>query len=113
MVGGYYTHEKARIFQNLKTAVPGTPGVLTPIDLPFDYAVFNLDSRYEESAGFANATLHLWPWFDVDFGVRFSHNSQSADQGTADELYDTAVIYGFRPSYNVLTWSVPPKNSAQ
>src|SRR3546814_9252370 len=82
MIGGYYTHEKARIFQNLKSAVPGTPGMLTPIDLPFEYAVFNLDSRYEEIAGFANATLHLAPWFDIDVGGRYSHNSQRAEQVT-------------------------------
>ena len=109
MVGGYYTREKARIFQNLKTAVPGTPGVLTPIDLPFDYAVFNLDSRYEEIAGFANATLHLSPWFDVDLGGRYSHNSQHAEQATDGVLLGTALIDGLRSSDDVFTWSVAPK----
>ncbi|SBV34274.1 Outer membrane receptor protein [uncultured Sphingopyxis sp.] len=109
MVGGYYTHEKARIFQNLKSAVPGTPGVLTPIDLPFDYAVFHLDSRYEEIAGFANATLHLSRWFDMDFGGRYSHNSQRAEQVTDGVLLGAAAIDGLRSSDNVFTWSVAPK----
>ncbi|PAL25566.1 TonB-dependent receptor [Sphingopyxis sp. GW247-27LB] len=109
LVGGYYTHEKARIFQNLKTAVPGTPGVLTPIDLPFELAVFHLDSRYEEVAGFANATLHLAPWFDIDLGGRYSHNSQSADQVTDGALLGAAVIRDVRSSDNVFTWSVAPK----
>jgi len=109
LIGGYYTHEKARIFQNLKTAVPGTPGVLTPIDLPFDYAVFDLDSRYEEIAGFANATLHLAPWFDIDLGGRYSHNSQRADQVTDGVLLGAAVIKDVRSSDNVFTWSVAPK----
>ena len=109
LVGGYYTHEKARIFQNLKTAVPGTPGVLTPIDLPFEFAVFNLDSRYEEVAGFANATLHLSRWFDIDFGGRYSHNSQRAEQATDGVLLGAAVIDGLRSSDNVFTWSVAPK----
>jgi outer membrane receptor protein involved in Fe transport len=109
MVGGYYTHEKARIFQNLKTAVPGTPGVLTPIDLPFELAVFHLGSRYEEIAGFANATLHLSPWFDVDFGGRYSHNSQRAEQVTDGVLLGAAEIGGLRSSDNVFTWSVAPK----
>jgi len=109
MLGGYYTHEKARIFQNLKTAVPGTPGELTPIDLPFELAVFNLDSRYEEIAGFANATLHLSPWFDIDLGGRYSHNSQRAEQATDGILLGTALIDGLRSSDNVFTWSVAPK----
>jgi outer membrane receptor protein involved in Fe transport len=109
LVGGYYTREKARINQNLKTAVPGTPGTLTPIDLPFDYAVYNLASRYEEIAGFANATLHLAPWFDVDFGGRYSHNSQRADQVTDGVLLGASTIDNIRSSDNVFTWSVAPK----
>ncbi len=109
LVGGYYTHEKARILQNLKTAAPGTPGELTPIDLPFELALFNLDSRYEEIAGFANATLHLSPWFDIDLGGRYSHNSQRAEQTTDGILLGTALIDGLRSSDNVFTWSVAPK----
>jgi iron complex outermembrane receptor protein len=109
LVGGYYTREKARINQNLKTAVPGTPGTLTPIDLPFDYAVYNLASRYEEIAGFANATLHLAPWFDLDFGGRYSHNSQRADQVTDGVLLGASTIDNIRSSDNVFTWSVAPK----
>lgn len=109
LVGGYYTREKARIHQNLKTAVPGTPGQLTPIDLPFDYAVYDLASRYEEIAGFANATLHLAPWFDVDLGGRYSHNSQRADQETDGVLLGASTIDNIRSSDNVFTWSVAPK----
>lgn len=109
LIGGYYTREKARINQNLKTAVPGTPGTLTPIDLPFDYAVYDLASRYEEIAGFANATLHLAPWFDIDLGGRYSHNSQRADQVTDGVLLGASTIEGIRSSDNVFTWSVAPK----
>ncbi|HEY0596536.1 TonB-dependent receptor, partial [Sphingopyxis sp.] len=109
LIGGYYTHEKARIFQDLKSAVPGTPGVLTPIDLPYDLAVFNLDSRYEEVAGFANATLHLAPWFDIDLGGRYSHNSQRAKQATGGVLLGTDLVDGLRSSDNVFTWSIAPK----
>jgi outer membrane receptor protein involved in Fe transport len=109
LVGGYYTHEKARIFQNLKTAVPGSPGTLTPIDLPFEFAVYNLDSRYEEVAGFANATLHLAPWFDVDLGGRYSHNRQRADQVTDGVLLGASVIDNLKSSDSVFTYSVAPK----
>lgn len=109
IVGGYYTHEKARIFQNLRTATPGTPGVLVPIDLPFELAVFDLGSRYEELAGFANATVHLSSRVDVDFGGRYSHNSQRADQATDGVLLGTSVIGNVRSSDNVFTWSIAPK----
>jgi iron complex outermembrane receptor protein len=109
LVGGYYTHENARIFQNLKTAVPGTPGTLTPLALPYDLAVYNLDSRYEEVAGFANATLHLARWFDIDVGGRYSHNSQRADQVTSGVLLGASVIDNLTSSDNVFTYSVAPK----
>ncbi|MBY8824951.1 TonB-dependent receptor [Sphingomonas colocasiae] len=109
LVGGYYTHEKARIFQNLKSAVPGTPGTLTPIDLPYKLAVYDLASRYEEFAGFANATLHLSSRFDIDFGGRYSHNRQRADQTTDGVLLGSSVIGDLKSSDNVFTWSVAPK----
>src|SRR3546814_20015890 len=83
--------------------------MLTTIDLPFEYAVFNLDSRYEEIAGFANATLHLAPWFDIDVGGRYSHNSQRAEQVTDGVLLGAATIEGLRSSDNVFTWSLAPK----
>ena len=109
LVGGYYTHEKGGIYQNLGTAVPGTPGTLTPITLPFDLAVYSLDSRYEEVAGFANATVHLSPWFDIDLGGRYSHNSQSASQVTNGVLLGASVINDLKSSDNVFTYSVAPK----
>jgi iron complex outermembrane receptor protein len=106
LVGGYYTNEKGGIFQNLGTAVPGT---LTPIALPFDLAVYSLDSRYEEVAGFANATVHLSPWFDIDLGGRYSHNSQRATQVTNGILLGASVIDDLKSSDNVFTYSVAPK----
>jgi outer membrane receptor protein involved in Fe transport len=71
--------------------------------------VYNLDSRYEEVAGFANATLHLSPWFDVDFGGRYSHNRQRADQETDGALLGTSVINNLTSSDEVFTYSVAPK----
>ncbi len=109
LVGGYYTHEKGRIFQNLGTAAPGTPGTLTPIVLPFDLAVYSLDSRYEEIAGFANATIHLSAWFDIDLGGRYSHNSQRANQVTDGVLLGTSAIGNLKSSDNVFTYSIAPK----
>jgi outer membrane receptor protein involved in Fe transport len=107
LVGGYYTHEKAQILQQLKLVEPGT---LTPIAYPLELAKFNLRSRYEEVAGFANATLHLAPWFDVDLGGRYSHNNQRADQVSSGLLLmGSPSLAGLRSSDNVFTYSVAPK----
>ena len=107
LVGGYYTHEKARIFQHLNLVEPGT---LTPIAYPLELAKYELDSRYEEFAGFANATLHLAPWFDIDLGGRYSYNRQSADQ-TVDGLFlaGSPSVSGVESSDKVFTYSVAPK----
>jgi len=108
LVGGYYAHEKSRVFQRLGAADPTTPGVLSPIALDPELAVYDLRVRYEEIAGFANATLHLAPWFDIDIGGRYSHNKQAALQETEGALLGDTVI-GVRSSDNVFTWSVAPK----
>lgn len=107
LVGGYYTHEKAGIFQQLKLVEPGS---LTPIAYPLELAKFSLDSRYEEFAGFANATLHLTPRFDIDLGGRYSHNRQRADQVSGGLLLaGSPSLAGLRSSDNVFTYSVAPK----
>ncbi len=105
-VGGYYDHENALIFQQYFPVVPGT---LTPVTgLPL-LAIANLPSRYDEIAGFANATVHLGRRFDVEFGGRYSHNSQDAS-----EILDGALVGGpsnlfQRSSEGVFTYSVAPK----
>src|SRR3546814_18139105 len=77
LVGGYYTHEKALISQQLNLVEPGTQ---TPITYPLELVQYDLRSRYEEVAGFANATLHLAPWFDVDFCGRYSTNRRRSEE---------------------------------
>src|SRR3546814_4076835 len=80
----------------------------TRTDTLFPYTTL-FRSRYEEVAGFANATLHLAPWFDVDFGGRYSHNRQRADQVTSSVLLGNSDIGDLRSSDNVFTYSVAPK----
>ena len=45
-----------------------------------ELADLSLDSTYEEFAGFANATWHATPRFDLSLGGRLSHNKQVASQ---------------------------------
>lgn len=107
LVGGYYTHERGLIDQDFVAAEPGT---LTPLDLPFALATARVSSKYRELAGFANATIHFAPQFDLDLGGRYSHNKQSAHQ-----VSDGLLAGGFNDfpvahsSENVFTYSIGPK----
>ena len=88
LVGGYYTHEDADLRQDFVLVPHGT-----------SFAFLELASSYVEAAGFANATYHFSPSFDVSVGGRYSHNSQNAVQ--------TGLIPGGGASSgNVFTWSV-------
>ncbi|MEG3086964.1 TonB-dependent receptor [Sphingomonas sp. PB4P5] len=107
VVGGFYTRERGLIDQ-VFTAV--TPGTVTPIaGLPV-LGIAQVPSRYREIAGFANATVHFGPRFDLDFGGRYSHNKQRASQ-SGDGLLagGPLVLPEARSSEGVFTYSVAPK----
>lgn len=107
LVGGYYTDEKGLIFQNF---VAATPGTTTPIPFPFKLGQVNLQSKYKEYAGFANATLHLGERLHLDFGGRYSHNKQTASQTAAGVLAgNVPVNTNLRSSDNVFTYSIAPR----
>jgi iron complex outermembrane receptor protein len=111
LVGGFYTNEKGLIQQDFVAVEPGTMTVIDPV--PFLGTILGtarVDSKYRELAGFANATIHFAPQFDLDIGGRYSHNKQSAHQ-----VSDGALAGGFndfpvdRSSENVFTYSLAPK----
>lgn len=105
--GAFYTHEKGLIRQEYVALVPGTTTLAT--GLP-QLALVNLRSRYEEIAGFGNATVHLGSHFDVDLGGRYSHNTQDATQSNAGALVGgTSTFPTARSSEGVWTYSVAPK----
>jgi outer membrane receptor protein involved in Fe transport len=107
LVGGYFTDEKGLIQQEYVAVKPGTLTRLTTLPL---LAELNLDSRYKEYAGFANATLHLGERIDVDVGGRYSHNKQIASQEAVGVLAGgTPVASNLRSSDNVFTYSLAPK----
>ena len=107
LVGGYYANEKGLIFQNFVAADPATQA---PLPFPFTLGQVNLKSKYQEYAGFANATVHFTDQFDLDFGGRYSHNKQSAAQTASGVLAgNVPVNTNLRSSDNVLTYSVAPK----
>lgn len=104
LVGGYYTHEKGAILQRLDALTPGTLTVSAAVPQLAD--IFT-DSTYQEVAGFANATIHFGPKFDLEFGGRESHNYQTSSQGGTGLLAPAAL--GAKSSEDVFTWSVAPK----
>lgn len=106
LVGGYYTHEKGEILQEYVPVQPGTFTRITTLPL---LAQVSLHSVYEEIAGFANATLHLGERFDIDFGGRYSHNRQHANQVGDGALAGGPTNNIASSSENVFTYSVAPK----
>ncbi len=108
LVGGFYSNEKGLIFQQYVPVVPGSLTEIPTATLPL-LAIVNLNSKYEETAGFANATLHLGRSFGVDFGGRYSHNQQSASQALDGALVGGASAFTQPSSENVFTYSVAPK----
>ena len=108
LVGGYYANEKGLIFQQYVPVVPGSLTPIVPPTLPL-LARVNLNSKYEEIAGFANATVHLGERFDIDLGGRYSHNKQNATQALEGALVGGSSTYKQPSSENVFTYSVAPK----
>jgi outer membrane receptor protein involved in Fe transport len=102
-VGGFYTREKNRLGQAVYLADPATqqPVVngLIIVDLP---------SRYREYAGFANATWHISPKFDLTAGARYSHNRQSNVQLKSGALVPVPASVSGKSSDNAFTYSVAP-----
>jgi len=107
LVGAYYTRERGVIDQTFNAVQPGT---LTPIGgLPL-LGVANIQSRYRELAGFANATVHFGERFDLTFGGRYSGNKQSAVQVSDGVLAGGPnTLPVARSSENVFTFSVAPQ----
>jgi outer membrane receptor protein involved in Fe transport len=107
LVGGYFTDEKGLVHQEYVAVAPGTLTSLTGLPLLAD---LNLNSRYKEYAGFANATLHFGDRIDVDVGGRYSHNKQTASQAADGVLAGGVPVNSdLRSSDNVFTYSLAPK----
>lgn len=107
LLGAFYTHEDSAIDpQNLLATEFGTDKVapdIVPIALVF------LKSKYEELAGFADATWHITPRADLSFGGRLAHNKQSAHEVlTSPAGLIPGQIANDNSSETVFTYSVAP-----
>ncbi len=103
-VGGYYTHEKASLVENLYSMTGPSGPVEGVIEQPV------VDSKYQEEAGFLDLTYHFNTHFDLQAGGRYAHNSQDATQTTtfADAFGIPPQVSGGNSSQNVWTYSVAP-----
>ncbi len=110
-IGGYYTDEKVKLHQELIPFVQDTAELFDPTVLGFaDLLTLDLNSDYEEIAGFANADFHITPRWDVGGGIRYSHNEQNVvqiEQGAFQPLQGlpSPNITDGDSSENVFTWS--------
>ncbi|MDH7972337.1 TonB-dependent receptor [Sphingomonas sp. AR_OL41] len=112
LIGGYYTHEKTRLYQEYLPFTIATRALIPPATtfsgLTFSKFVYAMiDASYEEYAGFASGTLHLGPKFDITAGGRYSHNNQSSTQAVIQLGGGTPIKGG--SSEGVFTWSVAPR----
>jgi outer membrane receptor protein involved in Fe transport len=101
-VGGFYTREDTVIDQVINTSSPGSNPVPGG-DL--------LSAVYTEWAGFADATYHFIPQFDVEAGLRWSTNSQSSTTTDYPGLLTGAGGPGtpYPSSGSDFTYSIAPR----
>jgi iron complex outermembrane receptor protein len=112
MIGGFYTKEKGLIVQHINGQVFGNPDELK--EELTDLLFLNLDSKYTEIAGFANATWHITNRFDLSGGVRESHNEQHSDEviGGPFTPFQFGTFPNLEPGHSsesVFTYSVSPR----
>jgi outer membrane receptor protein involved in Fe transport len=112
LIGGYFTREPGKLYQRYfpYAKATGLP-ILPPPAIPgfSELVLAQLDSKYQEYAGFGSATLHITPKFDVTAGGRYSRNRQSTTQILDGALFGGRSEDRARSSEGVFTWSVAPR----
>jgi iron complex outermembrane receptor protein len=107
LLGGYFTHEDSTILQKILATEAGTDTIATGVPILAD---LSLDSTYKEIAGFANATWHVTPRFDLSLGGRASHNKQNASQVADGPLVGGHTEYeDVTSSESPFTYSFAPR----
>jgi iron complex outermembrane receptor protein len=93
LVGFYYTNEHDGLHQDVVESFKQGPSAES----------LNLQSTYNETTGFANATYHVLSNFELGAGLRYATDSQnSAETLTIPPL---GQIAGGGSGHSILTWS--------
>lgn len=74
LLGGFYTHERSRLFQAVDTFDQDL------VQIPFNLGQVEIPSTYQEYAVFGNLTYHLTDKFNITGGIRYAHNNQRFEQ---------------------------------
>jgi iron complex outermembrane receptor protein len=107
LAGVYYTNEDSAIKQQIRAVEAGTETFASGLPTLAD---ISLDSTYEEFAGFANATWHVTPRFELSLGGRASHNKQVASQVSDGALVGGLTRYDdVESSESPFTYSFAPR----
>ncbi len=112
VLGGFFTKEDAALFENIHALNPAT-GLANPLYEPLDD--IRRPSDFKEEAAYGNATVELTSQWDINGGVRYSHNDQSVSTyglstngsggylfGSLTAPYSTPL---FKFSEGTTTWS--------
>jgi outer membrane receptor protein involved in Fe transport len=107
LVGAFYTDEDSAIEQQIVAVEAGTETLAAGIPALADVS---LESKYEELAGFANATWHATPRLDLALGGRLSHNKQVASQVSDGPLVGGLTRFDeVESSESPFTFSLAPR----
>ncbi len=106
MVGGYYTHESGVINQHLQLSHVGSATPITGIP---DIEDPKITSTYKEWAAFGNLTYHITPKWDVQAGVRYSDQTQNANETITGLLVPGGLNITDTSQNDVTTWSLGTK----
>lgn len=93
-IGGFYTHETSQFKNDYITRDYPSGTVVTTPASPTTSQVFlaALDSKYREIAGYADATYHFSPRFDIEAGGRLFNNKQNFSQSTGGIFFLPATF---------------------
>ncbi|MFM2099254.1 MAG: hypothetical protein RLZZ366_793 [Pseudomonadota bacterium] len=105
LVGGFYTREKSRTLVSLPTfdAVTGV-SIAGPSLLDSD-----IQGKYREIAGFAQADIRFSPAFNITVGGRYANNRQRNVTTSSGALVGPASTTTLTASDNVATFTVSPQ----
>lgn len=107
LIGAYYTKEESVIRQDIFAVEAGTDTIAAGLPA---LAEIQLNSEYEETALFANATWYISPRFDLSFGARTSSNDQVASQRGDGPLAGGPTFFdNLTSSESPFTWSFSPR----
>ncbi len=105
MVGAFFTIEHTPLYYSQWALNPDT-GVRTNDPLQF---LITEDAEYHGQALFANATYHIASGFDLDFGGRYSHESQTFNEFVGGSFVDPPQITQGTENDHAFTYLVSPK----